>query len=165
MTAVPSGITEVEKRAVKDSAYRAKASEVHLVQEAVAHQQPKRAGMFRPKLRYAHQGGMNPPLIVIHGNSLDHIPEAYKRYLIKDESGREVIDPNAPLPARDELYEYQRYKAAAADLPMGGAKSVILAKPGAAPTEAPAEVSEAPAEVAAPAAAAPLTPNTWPPLV
>lgn len=52
-----------------------------LVAEAVAHQQPKRAGMFRPKLRYAHQGGMNPPLIVIHGNSLEHIPEAYKRYL------------------------------------------------------------------------------------
>ncbi|MDP3821133.1 MAG: ribosome biogenesis GTPase Der [Burkholderiales bacterium] len=52
-----------------------------LLQEAVEHQAPKRAGAFRPKLRYAHQGGMNPPLIVIHGNSLDHITEAYKRFL------------------------------------------------------------------------------------
>ena len=52
-----------------------------LLQEAVEHQAPKRAGAFRPKLRYAHQGGMNPPLIVIHGNSLDHITDAYKRFL------------------------------------------------------------------------------------
>lgn len=49
--------------------------------EAVQFQQPKRAGAFRPKLRYAHQGGMNPPLIVIHGNSLDHVTDAYKRFL------------------------------------------------------------------------------------
>ncbi len=52
-----------------------------LLQDAVEHQAPKRAGAFRPKLRYAHQGGMNPPLIVIHGNSLDHISETYKRFL------------------------------------------------------------------------------------
>ena len=52
-----------------------------LLQEAVEHQAPKRAGAFRPKLRYAHQGGMNPPLIVIHGNSLEHISETYKRFL------------------------------------------------------------------------------------
>ncbi len=52
-----------------------------LLQSAVEHQTPKRAGHFRPKLRYAHQGGMNPPVIVIHGNSLDHISDAYRRYL------------------------------------------------------------------------------------
>ena len=52
-----------------------------LVHEAVEHQAPKRAGMFRPKLRYAHQGGQNPPVIVIHGNSLEHITDVYKRYL------------------------------------------------------------------------------------
>jgi GTP-binding protein len=52
-----------------------------LVHEAVEHQAPKRAGMFRPKLRYAHQGGMNPPVVVVHGNSLEHITDAYKRYL------------------------------------------------------------------------------------
>jgi GTP-binding protein len=52
-----------------------------LLHEAVEHQTPKRAGMFRPKMRYAHQGGMNPPVIVIHGNSLEHVTDAYKRYL------------------------------------------------------------------------------------
>jgi GTP-binding protein len=52
-----------------------------VLQEAVAHQQPARAGRFRPKLRYAHQGGMNPPVIVVHGNSLDHVSDAYKRFL------------------------------------------------------------------------------------
>ena len=31
--------------------------------------------MFRPMLRYAHQGGMNPPVIVIHGNQLDSLPD------------------------------------------------------------------------------------------
>jgi GTP-binding protein len=52
-----------------------------LLQEAVLHQTPKRAGAFRPKLRYAHQGGMKPPVIVIHGNSLEHVTDAYKRFL------------------------------------------------------------------------------------
>jgi len=52
-----------------------------LLLEAVQFQTPQRAGMFRPKLRYAHQGGMNPPVIVIHGNSLEHVTEAYKRFL------------------------------------------------------------------------------------
>jgi GTP-binding protein len=52
-----------------------------LLAEAVQFQQPKRAGAFRPKLRYAHQGGQNPPIIVIHGNSLEHVSEAYKRFL------------------------------------------------------------------------------------
>ena len=52
-----------------------------LLLEAVQFQSPKRSGMFRPKLRYAHQGGMNPPIIVIHGNSLEHVTDAYKRFL------------------------------------------------------------------------------------
>lgn len=52
-----------------------------LLMEAVQFQQPQRTGMFRPKMRYAHQGGMNPPIIIIHGNSLEHVTESYKRYL------------------------------------------------------------------------------------
>jgi GTP-binding protein len=52
-----------------------------LLLEAVQFQTPKKSGMYRPKLRYAHQGGMNPPIIVIHGNSLEHVTEAYKRFL------------------------------------------------------------------------------------
>jgi GTP-binding protein len=51
--------------------------------EAVEHQQPRRKGSIRPKLRYAHQGGMNPPIVVIHGNALDSIDDNYKRYLEK----------------------------------------------------------------------------------
>lgn len=80
-----------------------------LLIEAVEHQAPKRAGAFRPKLRYAHQGGMNPPIVVIHGTSLDHVTDAYKRYLegrfrahfklvgtplrIEMRSGRNPFDP------------------------------------------------------------------------
>jgi GTP-binding protein len=52
-----------------------------LLQDAVDHQQPKRAGAFRPKLRYAHQGGRNPPVVVIHGTNLEHITDSYRRYL------------------------------------------------------------------------------------
>ncbi len=52
-----------------------------LLMEAVQFQAPQRAGMFRPKPRYAHQGGMNPPVVVVHGNSLEGITDSYKRYL------------------------------------------------------------------------------------
>jgi GTP-binding protein len=52
-----------------------------LLLEAVQHLAPKRSGAFRPKMRYAHQGGMNPPIIIIHGNSLEHVADTYKRYL------------------------------------------------------------------------------------
>jgi GTP-binding protein len=48
---------------------------------AVARQAPPRAGYSRPKLRYAHQGGSNPPLIVVHGTALDDVPATYRRYL------------------------------------------------------------------------------------
>ena len=44
-------------------------------------QSPPRKGYSRPKLRYAHQGGINPPLVVIHGNSLSGVPDSYRRYL------------------------------------------------------------------------------------
>jgi GTP-binding protein len=52
-----------------------------LLLEAVQFQTPKKIGMYRPKLRYAHQGGMNPPVIIVHGNSLDQVTESYKRFL------------------------------------------------------------------------------------
>jgi len=51
--------------------------------EAVEHQQPRRKGSIRPKLRYAHQGGQNPPVVVIHGNALEGVDDSYKRYLEK----------------------------------------------------------------------------------
>ena len=73
-----------------DSAYAAAMAKLstprltRVLEEAVAHQQPpRRQGSIRPKLRYAHQGGQNPPIIVIHGNSLENIGDDYKRYLEK----------------------------------------------------------------------------------
>ena len=48
---------------------------------AVERQAPPKTGPIRPKLRYAHQGGMNPPRIIVHGNALDRVPASYKRYL------------------------------------------------------------------------------------
>jgi len=51
------------------------------LQDAVTRQQPPRNGLVRPKLRYAHQGGVNPPIIVIHGSALASVPDTYRRYL------------------------------------------------------------------------------------
>lgn len=51
------------------------------LQDAIVKQQPPRAGTIRPKMRYAHQGGSNPPIVVIHGTSLNRISDTYKRYL------------------------------------------------------------------------------------
>ena len=51
------------------------------LQSAVEQQQPPRAGYGRPKLRYAHQGGSNPPRIIVHGTALEHLPDSYRRYL------------------------------------------------------------------------------------
>jgi len=52
-----------------------------VLRDAVEQQAPPRRGPIRPKLRYAHQGGQNPPIVVIHGTSLDHVPDTYRRYL------------------------------------------------------------------------------------
>ena len=48
---------------------------------AVEQQPPPRKGIFRPKMRYAHQGGQNPPLIVVHGSGLEAVSDSYRRYL------------------------------------------------------------------------------------
>lgn len=52
-----------------------------ILEKAVEAHQPPMARGRRIKLRYAHQGGRNPPLIVIHGNQTESVPEAYQRYL------------------------------------------------------------------------------------
>ena len=54
-----------------------------ILQDAVAHHQPPLVRGRRIKLRYAHAGGKNPPIIVIHGNQLNEIPRHYSRYLEK----------------------------------------------------------------------------------
>ena len=53
-----------------------------VLQDAVSEHQPPLSRGRRPKLRYAHQGGRNPPVIVIHGSQVERLPEAYRRYLI-----------------------------------------------------------------------------------
>lgn len=51
------------------------------LQLIVEKQSPPRVGPTMPKLRYAHQGGTNPPVVVVHGNALEQIPASYWRYL------------------------------------------------------------------------------------
>jgi len=51
------------------------------LEQAVGVHQPPLVRGRRIKLRYAHQGGRNPPRIVIHGNQTASVPEAYTRYL------------------------------------------------------------------------------------
>jgi GTP-binding protein len=49
---------------------------------AVAEHQPPLVHGRRIKLRYAHQGGRNPPVVVVHGNQTEAVPPAYRRYLV-----------------------------------------------------------------------------------
>ena len=82
-----SGVSQLMKSV--DAAYAAATANLstprltRALQEAIEKQEPKRKGGTRPKMRYAHQGGQNPPVIVIHGNALDGVTEPYKRYLEK----------------------------------------------------------------------------------
>ncbi|WP_371324793.1 ribosome biogenesis GTPase Der [Dechloromonas sp. ZY10] len=70
-----------------DAAYRAAMTKLstprltRVLADAVAKQAPAKHGLFRPKPRYAHQGGSNPPIIVVHGNAVDQITDSYRRYL------------------------------------------------------------------------------------
>jgi len=71
-----------------DAAYRAATADLRtpeltrVLEEAVQEHQPPLVRGRRIKLRYAHQGGRNPPIIVIHGNQTESVPAAYQRYLV-----------------------------------------------------------------------------------
>ena len=73
-----------------DAAYRAAMAKLptprltRTLIAAVAKQAPPRAGLSRPKLRYAHQGGSNPPIVVVHGTALNAVSDSYRRYLEAD---------------------------------------------------------------------------------
>ena len=73
-----------------DAAYRAAMAKLptprltRALIAAVAKQAPPRAGLSRPKLRYAHQGGSNPPIVVVHGTALNAVSDGYRRYLEAD---------------------------------------------------------------------------------
>lgn len=80
-----TGVSQVMRSV--DGAYRAAMAKLptpkltRVMQSAIEKQSPPRAGLVRPKLRYAHQGGTNPPLIIIHGNALNRVTDSYRRYL------------------------------------------------------------------------------------
>jgi len=52
-----------------------------ILEGAIEQHQPPLVSGRRIKLRYAHMGGQNPPIIVIHGNQTAEVPHTYKRYL------------------------------------------------------------------------------------
>ncbi len=129
-----------------DAAYKAATADLptpkltRTLIDAVARQAPPRSGLFRPKLRYAHQGGRNPPLIVIHGNALDKVPESYRRFL--EHTFREVFQlQGTPLqiqfnvssnPFADKKPpEQNRRKPKPVDKPKIAGRSVAKPKPGA----------------------------------
>ncbi|MBK8385320.1 MAG: ribosome biogenesis GTPase Der [Candidatus Accumulibacter propinquus] len=129
-----------------DAAYKAATADLptpkltRALIDAVARQAPPRSGLFRPKLRYAHQGGRNPPLIVIHGNALDKVPESYRRFL--EHTFREVFQlQGTPLqiqfnvssnPFADKKPpEQNRRKPKPVDKPKIAGRSVAKPKPGA----------------------------------
>jgi GTP-binding protein len=74
--------------AAVDAAYAAATCDLktpeltRILEDAVAEHQPPLVNGRRIKLRYAHQGGRNPPIIVVHGNQTAGVPRAYQRYLI-----------------------------------------------------------------------------------
>jgi GTPase len=80
-----SGVGDVMKSV--DKAYRAAMREMstpeltRTLEAAQTQHQPPLVGGRRIRLRYAHQGGRNPPVIVVHGNQTDDLPDAYKRFL------------------------------------------------------------------------------------
>lgn len=99
-----------------------------VLQEAVARHNPARAGQFRPKPKYAHQGGMNPPVIIVHGNHLESLEGGYQRYLencfrtafdiqgtplrVEFKSGHNPFEgrkPKAP-PTKDEVHKALRLR-------------------------------------------------------
>ncbi len=61
-----------------------------VLERAVTQHAPPMIRGRRIKLRYAHQGGRNPPVIVVHGNQIERLPRAYKRYLAR--TFREAFD-------------------------------------------------------------------------
>ncbi|RKR06912.1 GTP-binding protein [Kushneria sinocarnis] len=95
----------------------------NLLHDAVSEHQPPMVNGRRIKLRMAHQGGANPPLIVVHGNQTDALPEAYKRYLTNTfrkvlkvrgtpmrfefRSGRNPYDSNPDASDRERARERQ----------------------------------------------------------
>jgi GTP-binding protein len=80
-----TGVGELARDLVRgyDSAMRAMPTPAltKVLEKAIEQHQPPLVRGRRIKLRYAHQGGRNPPRIIIHGGQTDAVPESYRRYL------------------------------------------------------------------------------------
>jgi len=88
-----------------------------VLQRAVEHQSPPMVGQRHIKLKYAHQGGSNPPTVIVHGNLVDRIPASYRRYLcnqIRREFGLQGTPLELIMKTADNPYSARRGKQAAA---------------------------------------------------
>jgi GTP-binding protein len=99
-----------------------------VLEMAVEQHAPPKSGLFRPKPRYAHQGGKNPPVIVLHGNALEGLRDDYKRYLessfrkafklqgtplriqVKEDSGKNPYEGKARAPLTESEATRMRRK-------------------------------------------------------
>ncbi|MDJ0955563.1 MAG: ribosome biogenesis GTPase Der [Arenicellales bacterium] len=80
-----------------------------VLRRAVEAQPPPRVGRQAVKLKYAHQGGRNPPTVVIHGNLLHKVPDSYKRYLASSISkGFKLTGTRVDLSFRTSKNPYNR---------------------------------------------------------
>ena len=80
-----------------------------LLRRAVEAQPPPRVGRQEVKLKYAHQGGKNPPTVVIHGNLIHKVPDSYKRYLASSISkGFKLTGTRVDLAFRTSKNPYNR---------------------------------------------------------
>ncbi len=111
-----TGVGELARDIVRgyDAAMRAMSTPqlTKVLERAIEAHQPPLVRGRRIKLRYAHQGGRNPPRIIIHGNQTVSVPEAYRRYLAN--VYREAFDLYATPVAvdfRSEANPYDRLKA------------------------------------------------------
>jgi GTP-binding protein len=111
-----TGVGELARDLVRgfDAAMRAMPTPAltRVLEKAIEAHQPPIVKGRRIKLRYAHQGGRNPPRIIIHGNQTVSVPDAYRRYLAN--VYREAFDLYATPVAidfRSEANPYDRLKA------------------------------------------------------
>jgi len=99
-----------------------------VLEMAVEQHAPPKNGLFRPKPRYAHQGGKNPPVIILHGNALEGLRDDYKRYLessfrkafklqgtplriqVKEDSGKNPFEGKARAPLSESEATRMRRK-------------------------------------------------------
>ncbi len=103
------------KRAYESAMISLSTAKLNVVlRRAVEEQPPPRVGSQQVKLKYAHQGGKNPPKVVIHGNLLHKVPESYKRYLARSISqGFKLTGTRIDLLFRTSKNPYARSRSPA----------------------------------------------------